>query len=464
MAEQSLRDHLSRLEKAGRLFHVKAEVDKDWEIACVTRQTAGLPPQERYAIQFDRIRGHQTPVVVGAIGASRDIYALALGIQAGEIHERWLHALRHPVEPRMTTTAPCQEHVERDGQVDLQKFPVPIWTPTKDGGPYFSAGCVVMKDPETGIQNVGIYRLMVHSSNLLGVLIVPAKHSGIIYSKYEAMNRPMEVAVVIGPPPSVVMTGAGRVPYGVDELAVAGGLLGSPLDLVKCQTVDLQVPAQSEMVIEGVIPPHERRHEGPFGEFFGYMGEDGDAPVVKVQALCYRSNPIHQGIMEQKPPSEGSYIKDIAMESILLGALRGVGVPGVLDVHVGEMSAQSHVVVAIQKLFPGHAKAVMHGCWASYPNRCKQVTVVEGDCDIYDSADVEWHIASRVQPDRDIEVISEATGHTLDPSMPEGRKTYGAKMGVDATRKHLYPEVSLPPEEILNRARKDWKRYGLPAL
>ena len=305
---------------------------------------------------------------------------------------------------------------------------------------------------------------MIKGRNRIGILIQPAKHSGVILQKYEATNTPMPVAIVVGPPPYLSMTSVGRVPFGIDEISVAGALSGRAMEVVKCETVELFVPAHSEMVIEGIVQPGIREKEGPFGEFYGHMGPPANSPIIEVNAITYRNGTIHQGFQEQMPPSEGSCIKDIAMESILLASLRSCGIPGVLDVHVHPMSCQSHVVVKIKPQFPSHAKAVYNGCWATYPNRAKQVIVVEDDCDIYNDGDVAWHLAARVQPDRDYTIWKKGTGLPLDPSMPKEQAIYSGKVGIDATRKHAYPPRALPPTQMLQDVIAGWPSYGLPPL
>ena len=468
---KDLRAWLAHLEATGMLKHVGVPIDKDLELACITREVMRQTPERRYALQFDNVKGFQTPVVTNSIGATREMYAMALGIpmvngriDKAAIHTNWVQALakRLPVKEVAAKSAPCKENIRKGEKVDLAAFPIPTWTPGKDAAPYLSAGCVIQKDPETGIQNCGVYRGMIQGPNRVGVLIQAAKDSSIIHQKYEADDRPMDIAVVIGPPPYVAMTAVGRVPYGVDELTVSGGLAGEPVEVVRCETVDLLVPAHAEMVIEGVVRPRVREPEGPFGEFFGHMGPQIRSPVIEVTALTFRNGTIHQGFQEQMPPSEGSCIKDIAMESLLLGALRGMGVPGVLDVYVHPMSCQMHVVVRIKPQFPGHARAVMSGVWTAYPNRSKLVIVVEDDCDIYDDGDVQWHLATRVQPQRDLVIWHDATGISLDPSMPRETCNYGSKLGIDATRKHAYPERSAPPKDLLDRVVRDWTKYGLP--
>ena len=459
-----LRNLIETLERNGKLHRVKAEVDKDWELSCVARHVAYLPTEKRYGLLFERPKGFNIPIAVGLF-ASRELYALALGVnKIKDIYERWSKALSKPIPPVEVNTGPCKEQIQVGDKVDLAELPIPTWTPGLDKAPCISAGCVVTKDPETGIRNVGTYRLMLKGKNKLGVLILPAKHGGIIYSKYEALDKPMEVAIVIGPPPSVCMTSTGRVPYGIDELAVASGLEGSPLNLVRCETVDLEVPAEAEIVIEGVVPPKVRELEGPFGEFSGFMASEGMRPFVNVTAVTRRNHHIYQSFIEQKPPSEGDCLKDVVLEAILLNAFQSLGIPGIKQVYVTESGAQYHVIVAIRKLFPGHVKQVIQACWAAYPVGCKQVIVVAEDCDVYDLRDVDWHIATRVQPDRDIVMMSECTGHSLDPSMPKERREWGAKMGIDATPKFPYPPVSLPPAEMLQKVKDMWSKYNLPEL
>jgi len=467
----SLRHLLGHLENIGKLKRVKKSVDKDWESACVTRQVMYQPPETRHAILFENVAGFSTPVATNTLGASRELYAVALGVPSRNgqidkeaIHAKWVAALDKPLQPIVVKTGPCKEKIARGKDIDLTRFPIPTWTPGQDAGPYLSAGSVIQKDPETGIQNAGVYRGMIKGSDRIGVLVQPAKHSGVIMQKYEAANEIMPMAIAIGPPPYVGMTSVGRVPYGVDEMSVAGALAGQPIEIVKCETVDLFVPAQSEMIIEGIVRPGIREKEGPFGDFYGHMGPPAQSPVIEVTAVTYRDGTIHQGFQEQMPPSEGSCIKDIAMESILLASLRRCGIPGVLDLYVHPMSCQSHVVVGIKPQFPSHAKAVFSGCWATYPNRAKRVIVVEDDCDIYDDNDVEWHVATRVQPDRDFTMLEKGTGLPLDPSMPKEQAIYSGKVGIDATRKHAYPPRSLPPAEMMAKVRAQWQDYGLSSL
>ncbi len=280
---RSLRDLLDRLEAAGKLQRIKREVDRDWEIACVTREVMYSAPEKRSALLFENIAGFSTPVATNTLGASRDLYALALGVplvngvlDKSEIHSKWIRALGAPILPVVVKTGPCKENILRGADVDITKFPIPIWTPGLDSAPYLSAGSVIQKDPETGIQNAGVYRGMIMGPRKIGVLVQPAKHSGVILQKYEAASRPMDIAIVIGPPPHLGMASVGRVPYGVDEMSVAGALAGEAMEVVRCETVDLMVPrARGNGDSRELCSPVFGRTEGPFGEFLWLHGPDG---------------------------------------------------------------------------------------------------------------------------------------------------------------------------------------------
>ncbi|MFH1821811.1 MAG: UbiD family decarboxylase [Methanobacteriota archaeon] len=458
-----LRGFIKELENNDKLKRVKAPVDKDWEISCIARNVMNLPPQRRYAILFENVKGFKNRVMINAF-ASRDMYALGLESTVEGIDERWYSALSYPLSPELVDQASCKENVLTGDEVDLDLLPHAVYTPQKDEAPYIASGCVLIKDPETAVQNVGIYRCMVKGKNKLGLHIEPPHDGGIIYFKHRQMDKPMEIAIVIGVPPVVHMSAAAKIPFGVDELTIAGGLAKSPLKVAKCETVDLQVPADAEIVIEGIVSPKRVEPEGPFGEFYGYMGERGTDPEIDVTAITFRNEPIYQLLLQQKAPNEGNVLRDVSMEAFLKGKLKGAGVPGVTDVCIRETSAIEHLVVGIKKLYPGHVLTVAQACWIAYPLAFKQIIVVDDDCDILDPGDVEWRVATCVQPDRDVQVVSDAAANPLDPSIPLEKKGHGSKMLIDATRKFKYPDMALPPKEMLDKARKQWRGYSLPKL
>jgi len=458
---EDFRKFLNELEKARRLKRVKAPVDKDWEISCVARLAAELPPKDRFAILFRNVIGYKQPVLINAF-ASREMYATALGIASDGIQGAWQSALQKPLEPKIVTSGPCKEHILKGDAVDLNIFPHIISTPHKDASPYITAGCAITKDPETGARNVGVYRLMIKEKNKLGLHIAPTNDGSKIYAKYEKMGKPMEIAIAIAPPPTVCMTATARIPFGTDELAVAGALMKSPLKVVRCETVDLEVPATSEIVIEGEVLPKIREHEGPFGEFYGYVGDKIINPFINVKAITYRDSPIYHVLLQQTTPCEGTLLKDLGMEAMLIRTFKSSGISGVTGVHVRERSSGECLVVGIKKNRPGQVRAVAEASMLAFPTLLKLIIVVDWDCNIFDWGDVEWRLASCVQPDRDIRVFTECAASALDPSISKERRRQGSKACIDATRKLDYPDVALPPKEMLAKVKHQWNKYGLP--
>ncbi|MFH1821482.1 MAG: UbiD family decarboxylase [Methanobacteriota archaeon] len=455
------RKFLSELEKKKKLKKIEVPVDRDWEISCVARLAAEFPPNDRFGILFNNVRGSKHPVLINAF-ASREMYAIGLGTTVEGIQDAWQSALQRPLEPELDDSGSCKDNILIGNEVDLNIFPHIVSTPQRDPAPYITAGCVVTKDPETGSRNVGIYRLMVKGKHKLGIHIAPTNDGATIYSKHEERDSPMEVAIAIGAPPAVCMVGTTRVPFGTDELAVAGALGKSPLKIVKCETVDLEVPANAEIVIEGEVSPKFREPEAPFGEFYGYMGDKVMNPVINVKAITYRNNPIYHVLLQQTTPCEGTLMKDLGMEAVLIRTFKNVGILGVTGVHLRERSSGECLVVGIKKFYHGHVQAVAQACMSAFPILLKQIIVVDWDCNIFDWADVEWRMAACVQPDRDVQIFTNCAASALDPSVVKERRKQGSKMCIDATRKFDYPDVALPPKEMLLKARQQWRNYGLP--
>ncbi|MBI3075665.1 MAG: UbiD family decarboxylase, partial [Deltaproteobacteria bacterium] len=268
MPYRDMREYLGVLERAGKLKRITREVDRDWELAAVTRTVfQKIPEAVRPALLFERVKGFDIPVAVGILGGSGAIYALALETEEERVWERWRDAQAHPIPPVLVPDGPCKEHVLKGEEADLRAFPHPVWTPGRDPSPYITAACVCTRDPETGQQNVGTYRVQIQEKDQAGIYI-NVTHGGARHiSKNEAAGRPTELAIVLGADPVVGLVGVSTVATSLDELAVAGGLRGAPLEVVKGETVDLEVPADAEIVLEGHVPPHIREDEGPFSEF-----------------------------------------------------------------------------------------------------------------------------------------------------------------------------------------------------
>ncbi len=471
MPYRDLRAYLRVLEEAGKLHRIRTEVDKDWEIAAVSRVVfEDVPEAQRPALLFERVKGHTIPVCVGVLGASRWVYALALETTPEEIPDKWARAQRRPIPPRLVADGPVHETVKRGEAANLNSLPVPIWTRQHDPGPYLTAPFVITRDPETGAENVGTYRCQIKGPRKIGMWVNFLQHARQHIEPRRLAGERIPVAIVVGAEPAVGLCSVSRIAAGVEELAVAGGLRGEPLDVVRCVTSDLLVPATAEIVIEGEITP-ELEEEGPFGEYPGYMGPKADSYVVEVQAITHREQPIFQAFLSQMPPSESSCIRGWGRECAILKHLRDLRLP-VRDVHLLHAGgAAAYLAISIRPQYPGQAQQVMFAAWAVDPALGKMTVVVDDDIDVRDPFQLAWALSWRVQPHKDIAIIPNTPAVRLDPSQAaedvpqlDPSRRLSSKLAIDATRKHAYPPASLPPAEDLVRAREKWAAYGLSAL
>jgi UbiD family decarboxylase len=471
MAYADLREYLSALENKGKLKRVKKEVDKDWEVAAVCRQLfKKIPPEKRPALLFENVKGFQIPIAAGVLGASKEIYAIGLETDSVEgINRKWDRALENPIAPRTVSTGPCKDNIWHGDQVDLLKLPVPIWTVGEDPGPFFTSPYVITKDPETGNRNVGTYRMQVKGRNKTGFLIGMRQDAAWHLRKNDQQNTPTPVAVVIGADPSIGYVSVSKMSEALDEFAVAGALRGAPLDLVRCETVPLEVPATAEIVLEGEIPPNALECEGPFGEYTGYMGPAGDQPFFNVKCMTFRNNPVYQAFISQMPPSESSCIRGIGREWPLLKHLKHTLRFPIKDLRLKEAGGSgAYVVVSLHKQFEGQVRQLMYGIWSMRTGFGKITVVVDDDIDIQDDFAIDWALSWRVRPDRDVYIETDVQAVGLDPSqapptVPQHHPSryVGSRVAIDATRKHDYPAVSLPPKEHLDRIARNWKEYGI---
>lgn len=473
MAYRDFRHYLKVLEQKGKLRRVKKEVDKDWELACIARWVfQSLPENERYGLQFENVKGFDVPVVLGALGASREVYALALETTADKIYEKWCQALSQPIPPRPVEEAPVKEVIKKGKEVNLLEVPVPVFTPGRDDGPYVSSSAVITKDPDTGIQNVGNYRQRIIARDRVGILIAPTQHIGMHYfHKYQPRNEPMPIAISIGNDPTVALTAVAKIPYGVDELCVAGGFRGEGIPVVRAETVDLMVPANAEYVIEGYVLPHARDKEGQFGEFTGYMGMECDRTFIQVQCVTHRKKPLYHGFLSQIPPSESSLVRSQAFAANLYKHLvYDLKEPSVKDVHFTEAGGSEMVlIVQVKPMYPGHARKV--GLVAANllaSSLGKFVYIVDDDIDIRDPFSVEWAVSFRVDPARDVQILPHSFFHILDPAVGQTETVRGVAPGskiiIDATMKGTYPQVSLPPKKYMMEVYENWRATGLPPI
>ena len=424
----------------------------------------------RQATLFPKPGGHEVPVVSGIV-SRRAWIAEAMGVTEAGLLQHYRQAAEAPLPWKEVSgvAARCQEVVHR-GVDPRELFPIPTHS-EHDSGPYISAGLVIARNPKTGVQNVSINRVQVTDAKRLGVLILP-RHLHAFFQAAEEMNQPLHVAVVIGVDPLTLLASQAIAPIDHDELEVAGALRGAPLEVAKCLTSDVRVPADAEIVIEGRLLPGVREPEGPFGEFPRYYSAREDREVIEVDAITHRRSPLFHTIVPAE--MEHLLLGAIPREATLLAHLQR-SFPNVIDVHlpVGG-TCRYHLVVKMKKRREGEPKNVIMGAFGGHFD-IKQVIVVDEDVDIHDAAQVEWAVATRFQADRDLLVVSGAQGSALDPStttafgtadIPPHLQGMSAKMGLDATRpmhydSHVYTVVRIPGEEAVDVAKVVNPDHGL---
>src|SRR3974390_1583933 len=349
-APSDLQEHLARLTERGLVTVIGKPINKDTELHPLARWQfqGGLRDEERRAFLFTNVVGakgekYDIPVLVGGLAASPEIYAAGLGVPVGDIGKVWVKAMAEPVQPVLVNDGPCQQIVETGDDLKrsgLASLPVPISTPGFDSAPYLTATLCVTKDPDSSIQNMGTYRAALKANDRLGVRMA-SRLSGaggyLHWQKYKKLKREMPCAIVVGCAPAVLFTGPQKLAIDVDEMAVAGGLMGAPVRTVRCKTVDLVVPADSEIVIEGLIDTDLLEPEGPFGESHGQVALEDLNMSMSVTALTRKRKPVFLSIVSQVTPSESSVLKKVAYEPMFLEHLRHVlGIRGVTRVVMHE--------------------------------------------------------------------------------------------------------------------------------
>lgn len=438
----TLRGWLDRLAADDRLAVIRPGVALCFEVAAIAKHFEG-----RRAVLFPKPGGHAVPVVSGIV-AARAWIAEAMGVGESELLARFEAASDAPLATRRIETAPVQEIVH--DTVDLARL-LPLPTHNElDSGPYITAGLVITRNPETGAQNVAILRLQLNGPDRLGALVLPRQTHHFLRMA-EAKGEPLPVAIVIGVDPLTLLASQAIAPLDQDELEIAGALHGAPLPVVKCLGSDILVPAEAEFVLEGRFLPGVREPEGPFGEFPQYYGTRDLRPVITVDRVTHRRNPIFHTI--NGGGLEHLLLGGIPREATLLAHLKR-SFPSVKDVHLPPGgTCRYHLYVQMRKAYEGEAKNVILGAFAGHYD-VKHVIVVDEDVNIHDPQEVEWAIATRVQADRDIVVISGAHGSRLDPSSADG---VGAKMGIDATiplgaDPMRFKRIRVPGEESVDAA------------
>src|SRR3989441_2064940 len=420
-AKENFREFLDRLRRESELTDIRQPVD--------IRHIATLVDQANTALLFHDVIGYEMPVVSGLL-RTRTRAIISMGCETyGQIEEKLQHGIEHPIHPRYVRTARNKEVVEVDDAVDLFRLPIPM-SSIYDGGPMITAGVIIAKDPEFGF-NSGMYRFMVKERNLTGIDIVTPNNMRLFADRAYQAGRPCPISISIGTHP-IEITGSGyRAPLGVDEMAIAGALRGAPVELATCQTIDMPYIADAEIVLEAeILPTGWTWPEGRFGEFTRLMGGLHWNPLVRIKAVAMRRDAVYYAL---HMPWENTWLAAPTRYTAIRQALKVAGVT-VKDINVTLGGcAFWHAVISIRKQ-PGEGKNALLAALSVMD--LKHVVVVDDDIDVNDPAEVEWAVATRVQADRDVMIVTNARAKPLDPSLPQtpvGVVPTTAKVGIDAT-------------------------------
>ena len=435
---KDFREYLDCLERNGKLIRVQKEVDVCYDIAAGIRKASDTNGP---ALLFENIKGYPRWRVVGGAYATQEHLAIALGlpINADEqsILKRYLECDEKQVEPKLVDTGPVKEVIIKGEDVDLTKLPVPTYSEL-DSGPYLTAGVEIAKHPDTGIRNVSIHRRQILDRNRTALLAVEPQQLGILIAAAEKKGQGLAIATAIGAEPALTIASQIKAPLGVDETYIAGAFRGEPLEMVKCETIDAEVPANAEIVIEGVTIPNERVVDGPFGEFPGdYITLNGEpqpkVPVVKVTAITMRRNPIFQAVLTGMPMTENHILKKWVLSASAYREASKLADVKAINLTVGG-AAQYHLVIAINKKDDHEPRKIIDTLLTN-GGLLKLVIIVDDDINVSDPNDVEWALATRMSADKDIVIFS-----------PIGRLS--AKCGINATAplkdRRWYKKVHVP--------------------
>jgi UbiD family decarboxylase len=473
-------EHLADLVARGLVTRIDHPVNKDTELHPLVRLQfiGGIPEAERRAFVFTNVvdasgKRYDMPVVVGALAASAEIYALGMGCAVEEIGKAWLDAIGHPVAPVRTAVARCQEIVItgdalRGPDGGLKRLPVPVSTPGFDAAPYLTATLCVTKDPESGVQNMGTYRAALKATDRLAVRMVA--HEGgaggyLHWLKYNARKEKMPIAIVVGAAPVVMFTGPQKLAVDLDEMGVAGALAGEPIRMAKCKTVDLDVPADAEIVIEGLIDPELLEPEAPFGESNGYVALEAFNMPMQVTAITHKKSPVFCSIISQVTPSESSLVKKVAYEPLWLAHLRDhLAVRGVTRVVMHEPLTNLRPVIFVQYAAGTPRTEVwrgLNGASTLIANAGKICIAVSQDIDPSNSDAIFWSMAYRCNPINDVHIAPYRSG--VQGAQYRERDADSTLL-IDATAKGPMPPLALPKKEFMQRAEALWAELKLPPI
>jgi 4-hydroxy-3-polyprenylbenzoate decarboxylase/2,5-furandicarboxylate decarboxylase 1 len=435
---KDLRSFLNLLEQKHDLTHISRPTSPRFEIAAGMRKTSDV---EGPALYFDNVIGSSIPVVAALYSVRRRVIC-GLESSEAEIHQKITHGIQHPIPPRIVSNGSCKDVILIGKDARFSLFPICTHN-RNDAGAFITIGLVFARHPEYG-NNVSISRIQIFDDHTACIRSVAPQHLAVYYSDAEKRGEPLEVAITVGNDPYVTMCSQIAGSIYVDELTVAGGWMGEPVEVVKCETSDLCVPATSEIVFEGELRPGERRLEGPFGEFPGYYQGVTQQAVFHLKAITHRKNPIYVAALTGPPNTDNHVMVEVPREAVIYERIRQI-CPTVRDVCVTKGGIGLHIAISIRPTYTTQARDVMLAALTTERIRPKLVIVVDEDIDVRNPEKIEWAMATRFQADRDLVVIPNQVGAALDPSTPAPR--VGALMGIDATRPlgANFPEVAEVP-------------------
>jgi 2,5-furandicarboxylate decarboxylase 1 len=428
-----------------RVWHIRAEVPRDHFTTAATLEAERMlePP----VLVFERVSGLDMPVVTGLF-SSRSRIAYAIGTTAERLHEHWTQISQNLIPPVEVSSGLCQEVCYLGDEANAEMLPLMTHF-EQDAGRYVTSGVSIAKDPDHGWGNLSFARMQLQGPRQFGISVHSRGHLWDYQRRAEARGQDLELAVVIGMHPAFLIGAASRVGIDIDEYDIAGALLGRPLELVQCKTVDLRVPAQAEIILEGVIEANRREPEGPFGEYTGYSTDRSTQNVFKLQAITHRTRPYFLDVCPGAS-RDHLFLGRVQKEAEVLRKMRQV-LPNVTAIHYPTSGTHYHCYIALKKQRPGdgrHAAVLALGLDAYI----KFVVVVDADIDISNEAEVMWALATRMQPDEDITIVDKMTCNVLDPSSDNG---LSSKLAIDATRPLDWePQRCTIPTEIAHAARE----------
>jgi phenylphosphate carboxylase beta subunit len=463
-----LRDFIKKCEEEGELKRIKSEVDWNLEMSHIAKlnEERGGP-----ALLFEKVKGYPTSVL-SSVCTTTSRLALIMGMPMNtslvELMREWVRRTANKIPPKSVASGPCKENILKGDQINLLKFPVPKVFP-KDGGRFFgTTAYTISRDPESGWLNLGVYRLQVLDEKTLGTQFIKGKHVDIMLQKYKSLKKPMPVIVAVGGDPLMFLMGAARFPAFESEYDFAGAIRGEPIEVVRGETVDLPVPANAEIVVEGEVDPEATKPEGPFGEYTGYYSGIGTTlrSFIKINCITHRNNPIFWFTTVGRAVTDTHMTLALTYGATLWQELEAMRIPGIKAVYCPPEGAGRFIaIISVKQMYPGHVNQVGTAAISTEMGAygLKTVIVVDEDIDPWDLPRVLWALSFRFQPSR-AQIINRGRSTPLDPSLPIDQRDITSRIIMDATIPIEWKEKPVPIEldpEMVKKIKAKWSELGL---